>query len=212
MSVHDLSRLSDWVYLLIVAISAGDAILPVLPSESVVILGGFLASRDKLSLLLVIATAAVGAFIGDNVSYQIGSAANRKGKNPEDLSGRFGDALGWAEAALKTRGSTMIVMARFIPGGRTAITFGSGYVGYSRLRFAGSTALAGLLWGAYAALIGYFGGQVFKEKWWAALLLGFGISLVVAAIIELVRRLTGHGESITDKRDELQADREGSPG
>ncbi len=210
LSIHHLIRLSGWVYLIIVVVAAGDAILPVLPSESVVILGGFLASRGHLSLVLVLATAAVGAFIGDNISYQIGRAANRKGKNPENLSGRFGDALGWAEAALKTRGSTMIVVSRFIPGGRTAITFGSGYLGYSRLRFAGSTALAGLLWGTYAALLGYFGGQVFKEKWWAALLFGFGISLVVAGVIELVRRLTGHGESISDKRDELQAERQGS--
>ena len=97
---------------------------------------------------------------------------------------------------LKERGSSVIVTARFIPGGRTAITFGAGYTGYSRLRFTGSVILAGTVWGLYAAGIGYLGGKVFEDHWWAGLLLGLGIAPVVTAIIELVRKAFGN------KRDE----------
>lgn len=206
-SLNDLVELSAWVYALIVAISAGDAMLPVLPSESIVILGGVLAARGDLSLVLVVITAAVGAFVGDNISYQIGSAANGKGKQPEDLKGKLGDALGWAEAALETRGTAMIVVARFIPGGRTAITFGSGYLSYSRLRFMVADAIAAGVWALYATFLGFFGGRVFEDRWWAALLLGFALSLVVAGLIELIRKLLGKGTDLSDKRDQIQAER-----
>jgi len=40
-------------------------------------------------------------------------------------------------------------------------------------------------------MIGYLGGSAFREDIWKALALGFGIALVVAAAIELVRRRRG---------------------
>ncbi|MGI8754751.1 MAG: DedA family protein [Acidimicrobiales bacterium] len=207
LSINDLASLAGWAYLLIAAVAAGDAVLPILPSEVAVIFGAVLAGRGDLSLVAVIVVAAVGATIGDNVSYQLGSAANRKGKDPEDLSGKVGAALGWAEAALDTHGFTMIMVARFIPGGRTAITFGSGYLGYSRWRFLGATVLAGSVWAVYAAMLGVIGGTVFRDRWWAAVLLGVAVSLAVSGVIELVRRVRGGGDSISERRDEIQAER-----
>lgn len=208
LSLSALADLSTWGYLVIFLICVGDAIFPVLPSEAAVIFGAILATRGELSFVGLVGSAALGAVVGDNVSYAIGSVANRKGKDPEDLSGRFGDALAWAEAALDTKGAQMIMVARFIPGGRTAITFGAGYLSYSRSRFLTSTALAGSVWAIYATLLGYLGGRVFKDQWWAALLLGVGVSLVVAGLIQLIRKLTGNeGPSVADKRKELRRER-----
>lgn len=209
LSLSALADLSGWAYLVILLVCAGDAIFPVLPSEGAVIFGAILATRGDLSFVGLLACAAGGAVLGDNVSYAIGRAANRKEKAPEDLNGRLGDALGWAEAALETKGSQMIVVARFIPGGRTAITFGSGYVDYSYLRFFASTVLAGSIWAIYATLLGYLGGRVFEDKWWAALLLGVGVSLVVAGLIHLARKATGHDDtSLSDKRKQLRKRRQ----
>lgn len=102
----------------------------------------------------------------------------------------------------------MIVVARFIPGGRTAITFGSGYLGYSQPRFLGSTVLAGWVWAIYATLLGYLGGRVFEDQWWAALLLGVGVSLAVAGLIQLARKFTGHDDtSLSEKRKQLRRER-----
>jgi membrane-associated protein len=106
---------------------------------------------------------------------------------------------------LNERGSSVIVTARFVPGGRTAITFGAGYVGYSRLRFTGSVVLAGIVWSLYAAGIGYLGGTVFEEHWWAGLLLGLAIALAVTGAIELVRRAFG-SSGPEDERAEVSAD------
>jgi membrane protein DedA with SNARE-associated domain len=189
LDVNDMARLAGWAYLVIFGIAAGDAVFPVLPGETAVILGGVLAAQNNLNILGVVAVGALGAAVGDSISYQLGRTANRQGRDPADHDGRFGKALVWGERMLKERGSSVIVTARFIPGGRTAVTFGAGYTGYSRLRFTGSVLLAGTVWGLYAAGIGYLGGKVFEEHWWAGLLLGIGIALAVTAVIELVRKV-----------------------
>ena len=197
--VHDLARLAGWAYLLIFGVAAGDAVFPVLPGETVVILGGVLAASGRLNVAAVLAMGALGAAVGDSVSYQLGRTANRKGRDPAEHDGRLGKALVWGQRMLAERGSSVILTARFIPGGRTAITFGAGYVGYSRLRFTGSVVFAAIIWSAYATGIGYLGGKVFEENWWAGLLLGLGIALSVTAIIELVRKALARrrGEAVS---------------
>ena len=207
MDLNDLADLATWAYLVIFGFSVGDAILPVIPSETSVILGGVLAQRGDLSWPFVVAAAAVGATLGDNISYHLGTVANRKGRRPEEMKGRMGKMLAWAEAALASRGAQMIVLARFIPGGRIAITFGAGYVRYERSKFVASTLLAGILWASYATGIGYLGGHIFEEQWWAGLGLGLVIAFSVAGLIELVQRLRGRAVSVGDARDELQRQR-----
>ena len=63
---------SPWTYVFLVVVCALDAIIPFVPSETSVILAGVLASTGDLNLILVIATAATGAVLGDNASYWIG--------------------------------------------------------------------------------------------------------------------------------------------
>ena len=192
LDVNDLARLAGWAYLLIFGIAAGDAVIPVLPGETAVILGGVLAAQGNLNIVVVVAIGALGAAVGDSISYQLGRTANRNGREPSEHDGRLGKALVWGQRLLDERGSSVIVTARFIPGGRTAVTFGAGYTGYSRLKFTGSVLLAGTVWALYAGGIGYLGGKVFEENWWAGLLLGMAIALAVAAIIELVRKVAAN--------------------
>lgn len=205
-----LAHLATWSYAVIFGVAAGDAVLPILPAETLVILGGVLATRHDLSFWLVLLAGSVGAAVGDNISYQIGHSANRDGRTPEDMSGRLGSALAWAEAALETRGSTMLIIGRFIPGARTALTFGAGYVGYSRMRFMGMSLVAATIWAAFASIAGYVGGEVFEEQWWAGLGLGLGVALAVTGCIEVGRKAIGRGVSIADKRAELHERRTGN--
>lgn len=177
-------------YVVAVALPALDAILPVLPSETVVIALGVATagSADPRIALLVLASAA-GAFCGDNLSYLIG---RRFGPLAERRF--FGGAKGarrraWAERSLGRYGMPLIIVCRFLPGGRTAVTLCCGIVGYHRRRFVIATAAAGLIWAAYSFFIGRLGGRTFEDKPWAGLLLAFGITIAVSALIELVRRV-----------------------
>jgi membrane protein DedA with SNARE-associated domain len=63
---------SPWTYLFLFVIAALDAVIPLVPSETSVILAGVLASQGDLVLIFVILFAGAGALAGDNLSYWIG--------------------------------------------------------------------------------------------------------------------------------------------
>jgi len=179
-----------WSYPLIFTVSMLDAFFPLVPSESVVITAGSVASSGGLSIALVILFASTGAIVGDNVSYGIGSwlgehTVKRLFRNEKARRG-----FEWAERQLEERGTYVIVIARFIPGGRTAVTFACGYTHAFRWRrFIVADVIAGVIWGHYAALLGYIGGKSFEEQPWKGLLLAFFVAVAVAAVVELVRHV-----------------------
>jgi membrane-associated protein len=189
-SLIDLLTGSTWTYALLLGICAGDAVVPILPSESALIVCGLQAARGQLSLGWVIAFAALGAFIGDNASY----AGGRWLGHPlaeRFFSGERAQArIDWAKRFLKERGSYVLVVARFVPGGRTAATFTSGLVQLRwATRFGPFVLVAAGLWGTFGALLGYLGGRLFRDQPIYALLVAFGIAALVTAVAELVRRV-----------------------
>ena len=62
-----------WFLLIIFAIAFLDSVIPIVPSETTVIIGGVAAGAGDQPLLLVIAAGAVGAFLGDNTAYLLGA-------------------------------------------------------------------------------------------------------------------------------------------
>ncbi|NDA97523.1 MAG: DedA family protein, partial [Actinobacteria bacterium] len=70
------SSSSPWFYLVIFVIAMLDSVLPIVPSETLVIVGGVTAGAGDLSIALVILCGASGAFVGDNLSYFLGREAS----------------------------------------------------------------------------------------------------------------------------------------
>jgi membrane-associated protein len=164
-----------------------DAIIPVVPSETAVITAGVVASAGDLNVMLVVGLAAAGAFLGDNTAYLIGARFGTRIKDRFFSGEKSRERIAWAERQVSERGGELIVIARFIPGGRTAVTVSCGTLGYPWPRFVVFDAAAATLWAVYAALLGYFGGHAFEDAPWKGLLLAFAIALSVAGTIELVR-------------------------
>lgn len=186
----DLLTGSLWTYPILFGICAGDALIPAFPSETAVIVCGIQAARGQLSLEWVIVWAAAGAYTGDNASYAVGrwlgTPAVKRFFSGEVAQGR----LNWARNFLKERGSYILIVARFIPGGRTAATFTSGLVRLPWMtRFAPYIFAAAVLWSVYAALLGYLGGRLFEDQPIYALLLAFGIAAVITVGVEGWRRI-----------------------
>jgi membrane protein DedA with SNARE-associated domain len=181
---------STWTYFILFGICLGDAVIPALPSETAAIVCGIQAARGNLSLTWVLVAAALGAFAGDNTSYALGRWLGRPIQERFFAGPKARQRLDWAKGFLRDRGSYVLVVARFIPGGRTATTFTSGLVRLPWLRrFAPYIGLAAILWSAYAVLLGYLGGMTFRKQPLLALLLAFGIAALVTGGIELGRRL-----------------------
>ena len=190
-SIVDAVSGSNWSYLIVFTIAMLDAFFPIVPSEATAIAAGVVASRaGGLSVELVILCAATGAIVGDNISFAIGHYLGARVER-RFLSGEKGQKrLKWAQKTLDERGSYLIVVARFIPGGRTITTFTAGFVEtFAWRRFLLLDAIAGTIWGVYTVLLGYFGGKSFEQQPWKGLLVAFAVALAVTAIVELVRHL-----------------------
>jgi membrane-associated protein len=182
-----VANASGWAYAILFVLAFLDALVPIVPSETSVITAGVVASAGDLSLPLVILFAAAGAFAGDNTSYFVGARygtrVNERFFQSEKAKGR----IAWTQRQVQERGGELIVIARFIPGGRTVVTLSAGTLGYPWRRFVVFDAIAASIWAVYAALLGYLGGHAFEEQPWKGLLLAFAIAFAVTGGVELFR-------------------------
>lgn len=177
---------SNWAYLVVFVFAFLDAIVPIVPSETAVVTAGVVAGNGDLNLMLIVAAAATGAFLGDNCAYLIGRTFGHRAT--ERFSGEKGQRrFRWAEEQLDERGGELIAVARFIPGGRTAVTLSAGTLGYPWRRFVVFDAIAALAWAFYSALLGYYGGKTFESFW--GLVLALFTAFAIAGGIELTRWL-----------------------
>ncbi|MDG4825298.1 DedA family protein [Asanoa sp. WMMD1127] len=185
--LHDVMS-SPWLYALVFALAMLDGFFPIVPAETAVITAGVFAASGQPDLVPLVAVAAAGAFAGDHVSYALGRAAG--GRKPTRNR-----AVAWARSAVAERGGLMLVVARYIPGGRTAVTLSMGALGYPRARFTAFDALAAVSWALYSALIGYFGGAAFEGDPVRGLLLGLGVAMSVTLVVEVVRHVRRRGRA-----------------
>jgi membrane-associated protein len=182
-----VANASGWAYLIVFLLAYFDALVPVVPSETSVITAGVVASQGDLNLMIIVAVAAGGAFLGDNTAYFIGSRFGTR-INERFFSGeKARQRVQWAQKQVSERGGELILIARFIPGGRTVVTLSCGTLGYPWRRFVIFDAAAALSWALYASLLGYLGGHAFEKAPWKGLLLALGIAFAVAGAVEVIR-------------------------
>jgi membrane-associated protein len=185
----ELASSSPWAYLAILAIAALDAVVPLVPSEATVISAGVLAGAGELSLALVIAAGAAGALAGDNGAYSIGRGLGPRLEPRIARSRTAASRRAWAQETLATKGSTVILVARFVPGGRTATTLTAGLVRMPWRRFLGYSALAATIWASFAALLGFAGGATFEESPHLALAFALGLAATAYVVLETRSKL-----------------------
>ncbi len=185
---HEVSQ-SALTYPVIAFACATDVLIPLIPSETIVITASVLAAQGDLFIWLIVPAVAVGAFVGDNLCYLLG----RKIGDPladRLFKGERGQArLLWAEGALRRRGAILIGVGRFIPGGRTATTFAAGTLEMPYRQFVVADAVAASIWAVYVSMLGYLGGETFKDSLWLPLAASFAAAMTVGAGFEAWRRL-----------------------
>lgn len=189
---------SPWTYLLVFVLVAVDVVFPLLPAEAIVTAAAVIAGQGQLNILWVMIAAGLGAFVGDNVAYWIGRAAGRP--LVEKILRGDTEQLDRVARQFQRRGGVFVIVGRFVPGGRTVVAIGAGAVRFSWPRFLLYDAIAALIWSFQAALPGYIGGIVVQDKPWLALVIGLGLSAVVAGSLALFQRWR------EGRRDDLEAD------
>lgn len=180
---------SPWVYLVLFTVAALDGFLPIVPGESLVITAGVFAASGEPNLAAVVAVAALGAFVGDHVSYLLGRKGGGRLIERLPPHSKKRAPFNWASRTLDERGGLVLVICRYIPGLRTATTITLGTVAYPLRRFAAFDVIAALTWAVYSTLIGYLGGYAFEQDPMKGVAFGIGLALMITGIVEAVRYL-----------------------
>lgn len=180
---------SPWFYLIIYVIAVLDSILPVVPSETLVIIGGVSAGLGDLSIIFVVLAAGLGAFTGDNMSYLIGRRASGGITRRYERTEKGRRRLQTVIEQIHERGGLLLITARFIPGGRTILTLSCGITRQDRRWYMGWIAAAASIWALYASLLGFIGGKTFEENHALAFVVAFVTAVSVTVLIEVIRAL-----------------------
>lgn len=186
---HLVADASTWAYVVLLVFALLDAVFPVVPSETAVITAGVVAAGGDLFLPLVLGCAAAGAFAGDNVGYLIGHRYGAWAQRRFFAGDKGTRRVAWARRQLAVRGAELIVVGRFVPGGRTAVTVTAGTTRYPWPRFARFDLLAAALWSTYATMLGFLGGKAFQDAPWNGLVLALVVALLITVLIEAARAL-----------------------
>jgi membrane-associated protein len=191
---------SNWWFLgVIFLIALLDSVIPIVPSETTVIIGGVaVATGDApYPLIGVIIAGAAGAFIGDNMAYTIGHTWSDNFARRAERKPKFAAKLYWARDQIRERGGLLLITARFIPGGRTALTLASGITRQPRGWFIRWTFIAAIIWATYAAGLARLVGEPFKDDHTKAFWIAFGTALSINVLIEVVRHVRARRQADT---------------
>ncbi len=180
-----------WIYVGVYALSVIDGIFPVVPSESVVIASATTwAQTGRPFVWFIWLAAAAGAWCGDQITYTVGTLVNVR-RIPGMNSKRGRATLDWAEHALEHRGTSFIIAARFIPGGRVAVNLTAGALRFPRRRFMGVDAIAGAIWATWGVALGIFAGSIFQSNLWLSVAVGVAGGVLLGFLVDKILSRVG---------------------
>jgi membrane protein DedA with SNARE-associated domain len=173
------------LFLIVMSESSG---LPV-PGETGLITAAALASQGKLKIELVIALAAAGAIVGDNIGYLIG----RKGgrwllERPGPFHKQRLQVLAVGQPFFDRHGPKAVFFGRFVLGLRVWASWLAGATHMHWRSFVLWNALGGILWASAIGLIAYFLGHSAGNAIEAFGLFGLAALLIAAVSGFVVHR------------------------
>ena len=150
----------------------------VLPGETAVLLGGFLASTGRVAVIALAVVVVLAAIVGDSVGYEVGRRFGPRMLRTRMLR-RHERKVDRARAFLDGRGAPAVFLGRFTAFLRAVVP---GMAGLSRMhyrRFLAYNAAGGLVWGLLVVVAGYLAGSSYAK---VAGYLGQGGAVVVAVV------------------------------
>lgn len=161
-----------------------DALCPLVPSETVLNLAGaFSASQGVPDVKWVMAAAGIGAIIGDNLCFMLGSRLIGL-VNRLDPNSRAGKAITWVRANMHEHGPVTIMVARFLPWARWVATIVLGSVRYNWFLFFLFDTIGVILWVGISVGTGYLGGTLFSDFPLLAMIVGVTLGSLVGMAIQ----------------------------
>ncbi|HEY3598741.1 MAG TPA: DedA family protein [Paraburkholderia sp.] len=190
-----------WVYavlFLIIFCETGLVVLPFLPGDSLLFIGGAFCATGEMNVGVLIVLLLVAAISGNTVNYLIGRTIGLKVFDSHiPVLERFLDreALRKTHNFYEKHGGKTIVLARFIPIVRTFAPFVAGASQMTVRRFQFFNFAGALFWVLLLVLLGYFFGNIpfIRQYLNIIVLIGIGAAIVpvaLGALWKVIRRRT----------------------
>ncbi|MFE9448523.1 DedA family protein [Streptomyces sp. NPDC006739] len=170
------------------------ALVPVVPTGALVSSAAVVAFHRTapFTLVLLLVTASVAAFLGDAALYWLG----RRGMKSENGSRWLAairsrapeDRLAQAQEKLTEHGVAVLVLSRLVPAGRIPVMLACLMAKWPMRRFARGNLPACVAWAATYQLIGILGGSLFSEPW-EGVVAAIALTVLVSALPSLWRRI-----------------------
>ena len=157
------------------------------PGETMLLVASFFAATDPslhLSIPIVIACAALGAIVGDNLGYLAGRTGGRA------LVLRFGkyiflkpEHLDYAERFFENHGDKTVFFGRFVAVLRAWAAFLAGINHMRWRKFLIYNAAGGMLWATIYGTLGFIAGRFFHDNFATVERIARDIGLIGAVIV-----------------------------
>lgn len=207
-----------WAIAIVFLIAFGEALLIIglfVPSTAVLVGAGMLVGTGHLEFWPVFAATAIGAILGDQLSYWAGRLFGERLKTLWPLN-RYPVLVARGEDFVRKHGGKSIAIGRFVPGVKAVVPGIVGMFGMGQVYFAVINVSSGLFWTLAHVLPGMLFGQVLAMAGELSerLLIVLLVLLVVLAIAGWLIRLFigGLGPIIERGQDRFAAWAEKQPG
>lgn len=151
----------EWAIAIIFLIAFGEALLIVglfVPSTVVLVGAGMLVGSGHLPFWPVILATAIGAILGDQVSYWAGRFFGEHLKEMWPLN-RYRQLVARGEDFVRNHGGKSIAIGRFVPGVKSVVPGVVGMLGMNQLYFVFVNFTSGIVWAVAHILPGMLLGQ-----------------------------------------------------
>lgn len=163
------------------------------PGETMLLLAAFYSAIDhQLQIPIVIACAALGAILGDNIGYYVGKTG---GKAVVDRYGRYvflkPEHLARAEQFFARHGDKTVFFGRFVAVLRAWAAFLAGVNQMHWRTFFIYNAAGGIVWATIYGLLGYYAGRYFHDNFgqvehFAGTLTWLVTGLIIAVVVVIL--------------------------
>lgn len=162
-----LSVMGKYGYVGVFLLIMIENVFPPIPSEVILLFGGFMTTYTKLSIFGMIVASTLGSLFGAIILYYIGKIIN-KDRLKKIISGRLGKVLRLkvsdidnADNWFDNKGNKTVFFCRFIPLVRSLISIPAGMSEMPVFKFLLYTLFGSLIWNTVLIIVG----SVVGENW-----------------------------------------------
>ena len=167
MQAAIINIINSFGYFGIFLLIAIENVFPPIPSEVILLFGGFMTTYSSMTIIGVIIASTLGSLLGAIILYYIGKILNKR-KLKKIIRGKTGKILRLtpkdidnADKWFDKKGNKTVFFCRFIPLIRSLISIPAGMSEMPMKTFLIYTALGSAIWNTVLTIIG----NIVGEKW-----------------------------------------------